>query len=121
MKLARVLQEDGQPQLCAVVAGRDGAQYAVSLGAAAAAAGHGLAGPQSPLRAVRPLLEVGKLAMDAARDAVRYAQQRGVEDRTGATPLQDARLGAPIARPGKVLALAGNYRSHRSEGGVASP
>ena len=28
---------------------------------------------------------------------------------------------APLARPGKILALAGNYRAHRAEGGVASP
>ena len=31
------------------------------------------------------------------------------------------RLRAPIPRPGKVLALAGNYEAHRSEGGVKSP
>ena len=35
--------------------------------------------------------------------------------------LSDVTLRAPLLRPGKVLALAGNYRAHRQEGGVVTP
>ena len=48
-------------------------------------------------------------------------QEQGAETSPFSLPAAHARLRAPIPRPGKVLALAGNYEAHRSEGGVKSP
>ena len=122
MKLARVLSQDGHYRLSAVVSdGRSGVDYVVDLASAASASGQQAAEGPGPFRSTRTLLEVGELAMDAARKALRHAEERGIDDPQWGTALQEARLGAPVARPGKILALAGNYRAHRAEGGVSSP
>ncbi|HEU5316253.1 MAG TPA: fumarylacetoacetate hydrolase family protein [Chloroflexota bacterium] len=57
---------------------------------------------------VRSLLNTGP---DGARKAADEALGRG-----GAIPLSDVTLRAPLMHPGKILALAGNYRAHRREG-----
>jgi 2-keto-4-pentenoate hydratase/2-oxohepta-3-ene-1,7-dioic acid hydratase in catechol pathway len=56
------------------------------------------------------LLESGDGWMERAR----AAQASG-----GGVPLNDVRLRAPLRRPPKLLALAGNYQEHVREGGVA--
>lgn len=40
---------------------------------------------------------------------------------TGGTPLADAKLAAPVPRPGKILAIGLNYADHVAESGVAAP
>jgi 2-keto-4-pentenoate hydratase/2-oxohepta-3-ene-1,7-dioic acid hydratase in catechol pathway len=57
---------------------------------------------------VRSLLNAGP---DGAHRAAEEAISRG-----GAVPLADVTLRAPLMHPGKILALAGNYRAHRQEG-----
>jgi 2-keto-4-pentenoate hydratase/2-oxohepta-3-ene-1,7-dioic acid hydratase in catechol pathway len=57
---------------------------------------------------VRSLLNAGP---DGARKAADEALGRG-----GGLPLADVTLRAPLMHPGKILALAGNYRAHRQEG-----
>jgi 2-keto-4-pentenoate hydratase/2-oxohepta-3-ene-1,7-dioic acid hydratase in catechol pathway len=51
--------------------------------------------------------------MDVVRRAAEDVVARG---RTG-LPLSEVVLAAPVPRPGKVLALAGNYQAHLREGG----
>jgi 2-keto-4-pentenoate hydratase/2-oxohepta-3-ene-1,7-dioic acid hydratase in catechol pathway len=70
---------------------------------------------------VRPLLAAEASGLDAAAAALQFAQERGIDDPRWAVDTTRNRLLAPIVRPGKVLTLAGNYRAHRAEGGVASP
>ena len=55
------------------------------------------------------LLEAGPAALDAAR-AVESGGGAGV-------PLASVELLAPIRRPGKLLAVAGNFQAHIEEGG----
>jgi 2-keto-4-pentenoate hydratase/2-oxohepta-3-ene-1,7-dioic acid hydratase in catechol pathway len=52
---------------------------------------------------------------------LRRAAELAAGGRADSVPLADARLLAPVRHPGKVLALAGNYRAHRAEGGVVAP
>jgi len=68
----------------------------------------------------------GDRVIDVAPDMVALltAGERGLREAEAAAgrgdrvlALADVRLRAPILRPGKVLALAGNYRAHRNEGG----
>lgn len=42
-------------------------------------------------------------------------------DRKGAVPLADANLLAPIARPGKIMAIGLNYADHVAESGMETP
>ena len=69
----------------------------------------------------------GDRVIDVAPDMVALltAGERGLREAEAAAgrgdrvlALADVRLRAPILRPGKVLALAGNYRAHRNEGGA---
>ena len=73
------------------------------------------------LHSAEAMLAAGEVGLTAARTAVAYAHRHG----TGAWTLDaaHARLRAPILRPGKVLALAGNYMAHRTEGqsGLTTP
>lgn len=68
------------------------------------------------------LLQGGALSLDAARDALRHAQQLLEQDRarhaTGPLirPLAQVRLHAPLARPGKIIAVGANYSGHIQEG-----
>jgi 2-keto-4-pentenoate hydratase/2-oxohepta-3-ene-1,7-dioic acid hydratase in catechol pathway len=65
------------------------------------------------------LLETGERAMDAARAALRFAVER--PDGPWRTPLNAARLRAPVPNPPKIFALAGNYAEHIREGGGQPP
>ncbi|HVA87839.1 MAG TPA: fumarylacetoacetate hydrolase family protein [Candidatus Saccharimonadales bacterium] len=58
---------------------------------------------------VLSLLWAGPAALRAANRATRKGQ--------GGVPLRSVRLLAPIARPGKLLAVAGNFQKHIEEGG----
>ena len=117
MKLAQIARSNGSEGL-AFVAGSATSPTYVDAAAAAAAAGRG---ESAALRSVHALLEAGAAGQDAAAAALRFATERGLGDSSWAVPAAQARLRTPIPRPGKVLALAGNYRAHRSEGGVSSP
>src|SRR5438045_3172355 len=102
MKLAMYTPKDGrggQPRLGAVLDGQ-----VVDLAGS---------GGETALASIHALLAAGNAGKQAAEAALR----RGGE----LLALEQVTLRAPIARPGKILALAGNYRSHRAEGGVASP
>jgi 2-keto-4-pentenoate hydratase/2-oxohepta-3-ene-1,7-dioic acid hydratase in catechol pathway len=117
MKLAMHQVGGGAPKLGAVVG--EGAQARiVDLAAAAQAAG---AGGADALQSVHSLLEAGEAGLAAARRALAAADQRPAGEPRPSVLLAEARLRAPLPRPGKVLALAGNYPAHRAEGGVASP
>ncbi|HXI18249.1 MAG TPA: FAA hydrolase family protein, partial [Chloroflexota bacterium] len=68
----------------------------------------------------------GDRVIDVAPDMVALltAGERGLREAEAAAgrgdrvlALADVRRRAPILRPGKVLARAGNYRAHRNEGG----
>jgi 2-keto-4-pentenoate hydratase/2-oxohepta-3-ene-1,7-dioic acid hydratase in catechol pathway len=100
-----------------------GGEHVVDLAAAAQAAGGGAAQAQAAgaLQSIHALLVAGEPGLQAAQEALRFAEARGAADPRWGLPVSAARLRAPIARPGKILALAGNYRAHRAEGGVASP
>ena len=65
---------------------------------------------EDPPRSIKELLERGNAALDQAR--------RLAETASEAIPLDSVRLLAPIPRPGKVLALAGNYSKHIQEASV---
>jgi 2-keto-4-pentenoate hydratase/2-oxohepta-3-ene-1,7-dioic acid hydratase in catechol pathway len=66
-------------------------------------------GPNPP-RSIKEVLEQGQPGLDQLR--------RLVESGTKAIPLDSVKLLAPIPRPGKVLALAGNYSEHIKEASV---
>jgi 2-keto-4-pentenoate hydratase/2-oxohepta-3-ene-1,7-dioic acid hydratase in catechol pathway len=54
-------------------------------------------------------------------DGVRAAYESGVLPEIDAAELAGLRLGAPIARPGKVVCIGLNYRDHAEETGAALP
>lgn len=63
-----------------------------------------------PPRSVKEILERGPSCLDRLRQMVKSATQT--------IPLDSVKLLAPIPRPGKVLALAGNYSEHIKEASV---
>jgi acylpyruvate hydrolase len=69
------------------------------------------------------LLRGGAAAMTAARRALEFAlEQCGANEREGlGLPLADVQLLAPIQRPGKVVCVGLNYRSHLAEIGEPAP
>jgi 2-keto-4-pentenoate hydratase/2-oxohepta-3-ene-1,7-dioic acid hydratase in catechol pathway len=121
MRLARYETAGARARIGAVVSESTGASAegvrVVDLGAVTLARGGGA----TPFTSLRTLLGGGKRAMDNAAAALRFAQERGVDDTRWSITLKPGELRAPITRPGKILALAGNYRTHRAEGGVSSP
>lgn len=60
------------------------------------------------------LLDGGPAAVDRVRDAL-AASGSGMAGRA----LRDVRLAAPVARPGKIIAVGRNYREHAAEEGAA--
>jgi 2-keto-4-pentenoate hydratase/2-oxohepta-3-ene-1,7-dioic acid hydratase in catechol pathway len=64
----------------------------------------------NPPRNVKEVLELGRPGLAQLR--------RLAESKAKAIPLDSVKLLAPIARPGKVLALAGNYSEHIKEASV---
>jgi 2-keto-4-pentenoate hydratase/2-oxohepta-3-ene-1,7-dioic acid hydratase in catechol pathway len=100
MRLASYRGPDGGPR-SAVVIGNNGDERIVDLQDASAG--------RVPAGDVLALFAAGPGALDAARE---------VEGRGDAgTPLDSVELLAPIRRPGKVLAVAGNFQAHIEEGG----
>ena len=82
------------------VIGETGAETIVDLAEAS--------GGRVPSGDLLALLEAGPAALDAARAAA---------DAGGGRPLDSVELLAPIRRPGKLLAVAGNFQAHIEEGG----
>ncbi len=96
MRIATYRGSDGKPRTGAVI-GAAGAERIVDL--------HDATGGKVPQGDLLALLEAG------ARDAARGATGDGVA-------LSSVELLAPMARPPKLLAAAGNYQAHIVEGGA---
>jgi acylpyruvate hydrolase len=68
------------------------------------------------------LLRGGAASMAAARGALQFVEERGAGRRDGLChPLAEVELLAPIQRPGKVVCVGLNYRSHLAEIGDPTP
>jgi 2-keto-4-pentenoate hydratase/2-oxohepta-3-ene-1,7-dioic acid hydratase in catechol pathway len=102
MRLASYRGPDGAPR-AGLVLGADGDERIVDLA-------EGSSG-RVPSGDVLAVLEAGRDALAAAR-SVESAGGTGV-------PLESVQLLAPIRRPGKLLAVAGNFQAHIEEGGGA--
>ena len=100
MRLATFLGPDGAPRAGAII-GPAGDEQIIDLLEAG--------GGRIPAGDILALLEAGPSALDAARTA---AEAGGPAQAIGAV-----RLLAPIRRPGKLLAVAGNFQAHIEEGG----
>ena len=94
MRLATFRGPDGQPRVGAVV-GDAGNESIVDVSG-------GRSGD------IGMLLEAGPAALASAR---------ATADAGGGQPLDSVQLLAPIRRPGKLLAVAGNFQAHIEEGG----
>jgi 2-keto-4-pentenoate hydratase/2-oxohepta-3-ene-1,7-dioic acid hydratase in catechol pathway len=99
MRLATFRGPDGNPRAGAVI-GDAGSERIIDL----AEASRG----RVPTGDLLGLLQAGHDALEAARDAA---------DLGGGQPLGSVELLAPIRRPGKLLAVAGNFQAHIEEGG----
>ena len=100
MRLASYRGPDGAPRAGAVI-GSAGDEQIVDL---AQATGGGV-----PTGDLLGLLQAGPAALAAARAAA--------ESGAGAQSLSGVQLLPPIRRPGKLLAVAGNFQAHIEEGG----
>jgi 2-keto-4-pentenoate hydratase/2-oxohepta-3-ene-1,7-dioic acid hydratase in catechol pathway len=65
----------------------------------------------NPPRSIKEILERGRPCLDKLTELADSADSL--------VPLDSARLLAPIPKPGKVIALAGNYSEHIAEAGLA--
>ncbi len=121
MKLVTYLSTEQQPRLGALLsnAGRD---VILDLAVAAHTAGAAAKGRDVPdlFSSMLSFLASGQEGLSLAQAAIQQAQERGLDESEWCLSASDTRLLSPIPRPGKVLALAGNYRAHRAEGGVVS-
>lgn len=97
MRLGTYRQGSGQPRSCKVIT-RDGADYIIDIASASGGA-----------------LPVDLMAIIASGDALLGALE-SLSDRA-AVPAASVSLLTPLARPGKLLAAAGNYQAHIIEGG----
>ena len=73
-----------------------------------------------PLSTALPGLPASMIELMDRWDEVRADIQRAA-DRAPGVPLADVQLLAPIARPGKILAMGLNYADHVAEGGMQAP
>ncbi len=73
------------------------------------------------LAAAAPELPVDPLAFLAGGTATLDAARRATEVSPVWLPLADVRLLAPVPRPGKLVAMALNYRDHLEESGMEAP
>jgi 2-keto-4-pentenoate hydratase/2-oxohepta-3-ene-1,7-dioic acid hydratase in catechol pathway len=120
MKLVTFETQDGEARLGALSG--DGGPGARIVDLATAGGVDGTGGAASPaFGSMTSLLAAGAEGLGAARAALRDAEARGAQDERWSRAVGEVRLLAPLPRPGKVLALAGNYEAHRTEGGVKSP
>jgi len=113
MKLVSFVQLDGKPRLGAVIEDGNGARICdletASYHFRETQAAGGFVLPPDMVR----FLETGERGLVLAREVLDWAAESGA-----ATALLDAvRLVAPVPRPPKLLALAGNYQEHIVEGG----
>lgn len=94
-------------------------QWVVDLRGAAQASG----GDGAPFDSMLTLLAAGEGGLTGARTLVEQAAHAGARrvPVAGIMAVGEVLLGPPVGRPGKVLALAANYPSHRAEGGGSSP
>jgi len=99
MRLATFRGPDGNPRAGAVI-GDPGNERIVDLVEAS--------GGRVPAGDLLGLLQAGPSGLAAARAAA---------DAGGGQPLDSVELLAPIRRPGKLLAVAGNFQAHIEEGG----
>lgn len=99
MRLATFRGPDGNPRAGSVI-GDAGDERIVDLAEATAG--------RVPKGDLLALLQAGPAALAAARSAA---------DAGGGQPLDSVDLLAPISRPGKLLAVAGNFQAHIEEGG----
>jgi len=99
MRLASFRGPDGTPNAGAVV-GQPGAERVVDLSEAS--------GGRIPTGDLLTLLQAGPDALAAARSAAEAGVSR---------PIESVELLAPIRRPGKLIAVAGNFQAHIEEGG----
>jgi 2-keto-4-pentenoate hydratase/2-oxohepta-3-ene-1,7-dioic acid hydratase in catechol pathway len=121
MKLVTYQIAEELPRIGAVVSRPDG-DIIIDLAIAAhssGALGHGHGTPEE-FASMQALLAAGQEGMQLAAAGLRYVQEQSFEDGRCCFPASTAQLHAPIPRPGKILALAGNYRAHRAEGGTPS-
>lgn len=100
MRLATFQGPDGAPRAGAVV-GAPGDERIIDLVAAS--------GGRVPAGDLLALFEAGPEALEAARTAATTGGD--------GQPVSGVRLLAPIRRPGKLLAVAGNFQAHIEEGG----
>jgi 2-keto-4-pentenoate hydratase/2-oxohepta-3-ene-1,7-dioic acid hydratase in catechol pathway len=100
MRLVTYRGEDGAPR-SGVIVGDEGDERVIDL-----VEGSGGRLPDGDLLA---LLQGGTAALDVARE-VAAGSSSGI-------PLASLTLLAPIARPGKLIAVAGNFQAHIEEGG----
>lgn len=100
MRLATFQGPDGAPRAGAVV-GAPGDERIIDLVAAS--------GGRVPAGDLLALFEAGPEALEAARTAAATGGD--------GQPVSAVRLLAPIRRPGKLLAVAGNFQAHIEEGG----
>lgn len=102
MRLAAFRAPDGPPRSAAIV-GENSDERVIDLAAAS--------GGRIPVGDVLTLLEAGPDAIAIARDTA--ATDAGL-------PLASVDLLAPMARPPKIIASAGNYQEHIEEGDAAA-
>jgi 2-keto-4-pentenoate hydratase/2-oxohepta-3-ene-1,7-dioic acid hydratase in catechol pathway len=101
MRLATYRGPDGAPRAGAVI-GPAGSEHLVDLAEAT--------GGRVPAGDLLALLQAGPDALAAASSAAEAG---------GGQPIGSVELLAPIRRPGKLLAVAGNFQAHIEEGGGA--
>jgi len=101
MRLATYRSAGGSPHAAAIVGGERNEQIVDLVEAS---------GGRVPAGDLLALLEAGPSALDAARAAAASA--------ANARALAIVDLLAPMARPPKILAAAGNYQAHIQEGGA---
>src|SRR5438046_8914274 len=106
MRLVSFRGSNGDARSGAVV-GHDGDERVIDLAAAS--------GGQIGSGDLLTLLVAGEAALERAASLAGAS----TESSAGAVPLGSVELLAPIPRPGKILALAGNYQEHIAEGGGA--
>jgi acylpyruvate hydrolase len=72
---------------------------------------------------LQDFLDGGQTSMAAARRAMDYVEQRHLEGERNelSHPIADVQLLPPIRRPGKVICVGLNYRSHLAEIGEPAP
>lgn len=113
MKLVSFTQLDGKPRPGAIIEDDSGTRVCdlatASYHFRATQAQGGFVLPADMVR----FLETGEHGLNLARKVLAWVAGSGI----ATAPLASVRLVAPIPRPPKLLALAGNYQEHIVEGG----